>query len=136
MSKRYDISNENELMPMIKDIMSALEKGRFVICDVKTKSSKTLEQLGYYYGVILPRVQAKFREDGNFYSLSELNDFFNDMFYYEEVIINDRIVKRSKSKSGATKEEMTEFLNQVIVWCETEGIHIPEPQQLNRGELK
>lgn len=136
MSKRYDISNENELMPLMKDIMDALQKGRFVVCEVRSKSSKTLEQLGYYYGVILPRVQAKFREDGNLYSLAELNDFFNDMFYYEEVIIADKLIKRRKSKSGATKEEMSEFLNNVIIWCQTEGIYIPEPNTFETGEQK
>lgn len=127
MSKRYDISCEGELMPMIKDIMAALAKRRFVICEVKSKASKTLEQLGYYHGVILPRVQAKFREDGNYYSLAELNDFFNDMFYFEEVVICGRIIKRAKSKSGASKDEMAEFITKVICWCNEQGIYIPEP---------
>lgn len=133
MSKRFDISNENELMPMVKEIMGALAKGRFVVCDVKSKSSKSLEQLGYYHGVILPRVQAKFREDGNIYSLAELNDFFNDLFYFEEVTIAGRIIKRSKSKSGATKEEMSEFINNVLIWCGEQGISIPEPNTFEIG---
>ena len=133
MAKRFDIANENELMPMVKEIMTALAKGRFVVCDVKTKSSKTLEQLGYYHGVILPRVQAKFREDGNIYSLAQLNDFFNDLYYFDEEIICGRIVKRAKSKSGATKEEMTEFINNVLIWCGEQGINIPEPNTFETG---
>lgn len=133
MAKRYDIACEGELMQMIQDIMDALKKRRFIICEVKSKASKTLEQLGYYYGVILPRVQAKFREDGNYYSLAELNDFFNDLFYYEEVVICGRIIKRRKSKSGASKDEMCEFLNKVILWCEEHGIYIPEPNTFQIG---
>ena len=133
MAKRYDISCEGELMPMVKDIMAALEKRRFVVCEVKSKASKTLEQLGYYHGVILPRVQAKFREDGNFYSLAQINDFFNDMFYFDEVVICGRLIKQRKSKSGASKDEMSEFLKNVILWCEENGIHIPEPNTFEIG---
>lgn len=133
MSKRFDISCEAEMMPMLKEIMGALSKGRFVVCEVKSKSSKTMEQLGYYHGVILPRVQKKFREDGNIYSLSQLNEFFNDLFYFDEVTIAGHIVKRSKSKSGATKEEMSEFINNVLIWCGEQGISIPEPNTFEIG---
>lgn len=133
MSKRFDISNENELMPMVKEIMGALAKGRFVVCDVKSKSSKSLEQLGYYHGVILPRVQRKFKEDGNIYSLAQLNDFFNDLFYFDEISIAGHIIKRAKSKSGATKEEMSEFINNVLIWCGEQGISIPEPNTFEIG---
>ena len=133
MSKRFDIANESELMPMMREIMGALAKGRFVVCEVKTKSSKSMEQLGYYHGVILPRVQKKFREDGNIYSLAQLNDFFNDLFYFEEQVICGRIVKKVKSKSGATKEEMTEFIDNVIRWCGEQGISIPEPNTFEIG---
>ena len=78
-------------------------------------------------------MQAKFREDGNIYSLAQLNDFFNDLYYFDEEIICGRIVKRAKSKSGATKEEMTEFINNVLIWCGEQGINVPEPNTFETG---
>ena len=131
--KRFDIANQKELAPLCRAIIDALNKGRFVICDVKSKSSKSLEQLGYYHGVILPRVQAKFKEDGNTYSLAQLNDFFNDLFFYKEETIAGRIIKIARSKSGATKDEMAEFINKVLIWCGEQGIEIPEPNTFEIG---
>ena len=72
-------------------------------------------------------MQAKFKEDGNIYSLAQLNDFFNDLFFYKEETIAGRIIKIARSKSGATKDEMAEFINKVLIWCGEQGIEIPEP---------
>jgi hypothetical protein len=75
----------------------------------------------------LPRVQAKFREDGSIVSLEFVNAFFNDMFFYNEHIIFGRPIKEIRSKSGASIDEMAQFLDQVIQWCGEQGIEIPEP---------
>lgn len=129
MSIVFDISCKKELAPLCLTIMKAVNKGRFVTCEVKSRASKSMEQLGYYHGVILPRVRRFFREDGNEYSLAQLNTFFNDLFFYREEEIAGRLIKLPRSKSGASKDEMAEFLEKVLRWCGEQGIEIPEPDK-------
>ena len=127
MAKTFEIANKKELAPLCLAIMAALEKGRMVKCEVRSVSNKSDAQLGFYYAAILPRVQQKLKQDGNEYSLAQINLFFNDLFFFTETEINGRIIKQSKSKSGATLEEMAEFLNKVIRWCGDNGIDISQP---------
>lgn len=128
MAKCFEIATKKELAGLCVEIDKALQKGRIVKCEVKSISSKTMPQLGYYWNVILPRTQAKFREEGNIYSLSQINDFFNDLFFFKEIIVNGRIIKKTRSKSGASKDEMSSFIDSVIRWCAEWGIYIPEPE--------
>lgn len=130
MAKTFEIANRKEMAVLCAEILKVLDKGRGVRCEVKSTASKTMSQLGYYWDVILPRVQAKFREDGDNVSLSFINKFFNDMFFYDEYVIFGRAIKETRSKSGATIEEMSAFLEKVLQWCAEQGIYIPEPQQV------
>ena len=54
----------------------------------------------------MPRVQDRFKEDGNEYSLEAINLFFNELFFFEEVAVGGQIIRRHRSKSGANIEEM------------------------------
>jgi len=73
-------------------------------------------------------VQQKFKEDGNEYSLAQINLFFNDLFFFKEIIVGERIIKQMRSKSGATKDEMSEFLDKVFRWCADQDIEIALPE--------
>jgi hypothetical protein len=134
--KRFEILTQKDLAPMFFEIKKILGKGRVIMCDVKSKSNKTPEQLGYYYGAILPAVQRKFIEDGNEYSQGEIHKFFKNEFFFIEKLVCGKLVKEIKSLSGATIEEMTAYIDRVMRWCYDEGIPIPEPQTYNAGTVE
>ena len=138
MSKIFEISNMREAACALAEIKRVLDKGRLVKLEVKSKSSKTKEQMGYYWEVILPRVQLKFKEDGTLISLLDLNKFFNEMFFSNEEIFSYTkksgeqgaiAIREVRSKSGATIEQMSAYIDAVLRWCAEEGIYIPEPDQ-------
>ncbi len=138
--KEYTISVARQIVPLYVDIKNAIEKGRVVKVSVKSVATKTRKQLGYYYAVVLPAIQQYFREQGNEMSLAEINQMLNEMFFYSVKTVSwigkngtqyVHQLKKSRSKSGATKDEFAYFLDQVIRWAQTElGIEIPPPNTL------
>lgn len=137
MSKIYEIACQKEIMPMYVDIKKALEKGRLLTVEVKSNASKTKEQLGYYWDVVLPRLQQRMREDGNELSLAQINQFLNEKFFSvtktldwkdPQGVQHVHVIRTVKSKSGASKDQMAEFLDSVIRWAATDlNVFIPEP---------
>lgn len=137
MSKNYQIACQKELNALYVDCKKALDKGRMIDVAVKTTATKTQPQLGYYWDVILPRLQKGVREHGNEMSLAEINQMLNTLFFCKVKTItwkdktgvqHAHILKTPRSKSGASKDEMSQFIDQVIRWANTElGIFIPEP---------
>lgn len=134
--KKYEIATKKEVFFMCKDILGVVAKGRAVRAEVKSMSTKTKEQLGYYWSVIIPRVQQGMKAHGNELSQDEVNLFLNDRFFS---VTKSIIIKRGKdeyvftmrvprSKSGAAKDEMAEFIDKVIRWASADlEIYIPKP---------
>lgn len=136
MARTYEIACQKEIIPLYVDIKKALDKGRLITVEVKSKATKTKEQLGYYWEVVLPRVREGLLQDGNELSLAETNQFLNEKFFYKlKTVIwkvgNDEhlhTILTPRSKSGATKDEMSEFLDKVIRWAQIDlGVEIPLP---------
>ncbi|MBP5430153.1 MAG: hypothetical protein J6Y25_04665 [Elusimicrobiaceae bacterium] len=137
MSKKYIISNAQQIVPLWADIKNAVEKGRVVTVEVKSAATKTKEQLGYYWSVVIPAVQEGMREHGNELKPAEVNEILNAKFFSniktvswvsKEGIQYVHQLEEKRSKSGATKDEMSHFLDQVIRWAgEDLGIYIPKP---------
>ena len=137
--KEYHIAVQSELEPLYADIKNLLSKGRAVNVKVTSQATKTKEQLGYYWAVVLPRVQKGLKEFGNELSLAETNAFLNDKFFCKTKTV---VVKRGlneyyytirtpRSKSGATIDEMSEFIDKVIRWAaEDLGVYIPAPSEV------
>lgn len=137
MSKTYEIACQRELNALYVDCKKALDAGRMLKAEVKSLAGKTQPQLGYYWDVILPRIQKGVKEHGNEMSLAEINQMLNTMFFCRVKTIawkdktgvqHAHVLKMPKSKSGAAKDEMSEFIGRVIRWANTElGVFIPEP---------
>ena len=137
--KEYHIAVKRELTPLYMDLKKALENGRAVNVKVTTAATKTKDQLGYYWGVMLPKVQEGLKEFGNEMSLAEVNAFLNDKFFSNSMTV---IIKRGlneyyytirtpRSKSGATIDEMSEFIENVIRWASVDlGVSIPTPNEI------
>lgn len=138
MSKIYEIAVQREITPLYLDIKKAVDKGRAVRVEVKSLASKTTAQLGWYWGIVLPRVQQGLQEQGNELSLAEVNAFLNDKFFFTEKTVSWKtgknefvqVIRTPRSKSGASKDEMSAFLDKVIRWAAQDlGVFIPSPDE-------
>ena len=135
--REYTISTQKQIVPLYVDIKQAIEKSRVVKVTVKSVATKTHEQLGYYWAVVLPAIQQALREQGNEMSLAEINEMLNDMFFSSVKTVTwvgkngvqyVHQLKQKRSKSGATIDEFALFLDQVIRWANTElGCYIAPP---------
>lgn len=136
MAKTYEIACQQEITPLYVDIKKAIDKGRAVRVEVKSVASKTSNQLAYYRGLVLPRIQQAMKEHGNELSQEEVNQFLNEKFFCTVKTVLWKVgrdehvhsIRTAKSKSGATKDEMSKFLEDVIRWAAQDlGCFIPEP---------
>lgn len=135
--KTYEIATQREIIPLYVDIKKALDKGRAVRVEIKSTASKTTDQLGYYWGVVLPRIQQGMQENGNELSLAQINQMLNEKFFCitntaswtdANGVQHVHVIRTARSKSGATKDEMARFLDEVIRWASVElGVYIPDP---------
>lgn len=135
--REYTISTQKQIVPLYVDIKQAIDKSRVVKVTVKSVATKTHEQLGYYWAVVLPAIQQELREQGNEMSLAEINEMLNEMFFSIVKTVSwvgkDGVqyvhqLKKKRSKSGATIDEFALFLDQVIRWANTElGCYIAPP---------
>lgn len=110
--------------------------GDYHITIHKTKGTpKTLEQLGYYYAVIVPTAFRQMVEDGNEMIVVKIGDRLKEIPLTKDVV--DAIFKESYRqarglkeflKRNATKEECSDFMSFTIRWCARYlGCVIPEP---------
>lgn len=135
--KTYEIATQREIVPLYVDIKKALDKGRAVRVEIKSTASKTTDQLGYYWGVVLPRIQQGMQENGNELGLAQINQMLNEKFFCitntaswtdAKGVQHVHVIRTARSKSGATKDEMARFLDEVIRWASIElGVYIPDP---------
>ena len=126
------ISCISEARELFLDIKRCLDKGLQVKVAIKsTKPLKSLPQLGYWWAVIIPSFQAKFREDGDKMSRGEVHYWLKMELYYEEIIspLSDTVVKRPKSFAGISEARMSEVIDDAIRLADTIGLDIPEPPQ-------
>lgn len=135
--REYTISTPKQIVPLYVDIKKAVDKSRVVKVTVRSVATKTNEQLGYYWAVVLPAIQETLREQGNEMSLAEINEMLNEMFFSTVKTVSwvskDGVqtvhqLRKKRSKSGATIDEFAYFLDQVIRWAQTElGVYIAPP---------
>ena len=96
--------------------------------EVKSSTSKTNHQLGYYHAVVLPYILQAFLDAGNdTWTIYDIDQYLKSLFFYEEKVINGQVIKIIKSKETASIEEFSEYLKKVLRWCNENAIFIPEP---------
>ena len=138
MAREYTITDTREITPLYVDIKKAVDAGRAVKVSVRSVATKSNEQLGYYWAVIVPKIQAGMREQGNELSQVEVNQFLNERFFCQLKTISwvkngaefFAQIRKPRSKSGATKDEMSQFIDDCIMFANTElGVFIPAPNE-------
>jgi len=128
--KEWIITSKDELNKCFQEIYSVLNKSKKVRVQASSIRNKSQNQLGYYWGVILPALADFFNETGQCsmkISKSDVNEIMNRKFFYEEVIVDGEMLRLPKSKSGATMEQMHKFIDNVMDFCTNLGIFIPPP---------
>lgn len=137
MAREYTITDTREITPLYVDIKKAVEAGRAVKVSVKSVATKTNKQLGYYWSVVVPIIQEGMREQGNELSQVEVNQFLNERFFCQIKTISwvrngaefFAQIRKPRSKSGATKDEMSEYIDKCRKFSSEElGKYIPDPK--------
>lgn len=128
--KEFIIREKYDLYDAMEEIMEVWKVSKLVKIQASSVRSKSKNQLGYYWAVILPTLTKHINETGVVgmkVSKSDVNEILNRKFFYQEVMINGEMVRIPKSKSGATLEQMREFIDNVLDYCTNLGVYVPPP---------
>lgn len=119
----------NVLQKYLAEIMNGDPDVEVELTIVKSDNKKSLQQLRYFYGVILPVIKHALEElQGEPLTKEEVIMFLKDKFFYEEVEIGGHFVKMPMSFAKATKEDVHKFITNVLMFSnDVLGAHIPEP---------
>ena len=94
--------------------------------------SKTNEQLGYYFAVIIPTVYQQLKDDGNETFVVKIGPNFKEVPLTKDIV--DLLLKEAcafpdnKSKAKMSMEDCSEFIDKCIWWsARWLGCVIPPP---------
>ena len=90
----------------------------------KERGSKTNQQLGYYFGVMLPEIA---RHTG--YSVDELDAIFKTKYLKKSLKWRGGELEVIDSKANLTSLEMGEFISSIMLEANELGIEIPSPDK-------
>lgn len=100
---------------------------------IRVDSKRTLPQLAYFYGVVLPVIKARFEElEGTTFTKDETISILKTMYLYEEVLFEGEFKKIPMSLAKAKKSEVLKFIEDVIEFGRNIlDVEIPEPTKDN-----
>jgi hypothetical protein len=122
------LQSEKELIALTAILRETLKEGPVDVQYRLHRRSKSMEQLGYYYGCVLPILRRRLKKDGNDFSIDQIDAFLKDKLFAEEIFspLDGKLVRVVKMKRNATVTEMSEYLQLVIDFCQQElGLKIP-----------
>lgn len=124
---------------LYKQQLQLLEGKEFVEIIEEKPIKVTLDQHGYLRGGVYGAC-ANSEYFADFANNDKIHEFFADMFlsYTEQVVTPDKSYIRHKTRSTAslTKKEYSEFIEKVRLWCDSEGISTPDPQDYHSRYYK
>lgn len=126
----YIVTNLAKLTNIFTEIRGELEKGGNTPVSInlsweKSHRPKTLSQLGFFFGGIVKAVRKHFTEFyGKEYEIEIIKEMlYNECSTTEELVCpNGKILHETKRISRMTVEEMSEFINKTIDFCDEYGI--------------
>lgn len=107
--------------PVWDAFLAGQKDGDYYVTITKRKGPpKTLEQLSYYYAVIIPTVYNQMVEDGHERFVVKVGAKFKEIPLTTDVV--DLVLKEScafdeKSKAKMSKEECSAFIDRCIRWA-------------------
>lgn len=142
---KYIIDNRTKLVNVFKEANSLVEQGKMLNISVEKSSGlKTKKQLAFTFGLLVADIIRAyetcglFKEGTRFNSKSKQQEYVKQMLYnmhsqrLEHVDpITNRVVSFGYTMSVMSKEEMSEFVTNVINMCDTYEIPLrPECRYL------
>ena len=124
---------------LLESRLSELEGREFEEIIRLKQEPKSEDQFGYYFAGVI-RMGCKRSEMFGGWTETEIHDFLKDKFLtYTKVkeingVPHEYIVQ--ESLSGISKRKMSAFMEQVIAFCEENGIRIPEPDEIKLNKYK
>ena len=96
---------------------------------VRVDNKKSLQQLRYFYGVVLPVIKQSLEDlQGESLTKEEVVMFLKDKFFFEEVPTGEHFVKLPMLFSKAKKTEISKFIQDLIDFGrDILNVEIPEP---------
>jgi hypothetical protein len=96
---------------------------------LRVDSKRTLPQLAYFYGVVLPIIKERFEElEGTTFTKDEVMSILKTMYLFEEVLFEGEFKKIPMSLAKAKKSEVLKFIQDVIEFGRNIlDVEIPEP---------
>jgi hypothetical protein len=100
---------------------------------IRVDSKRTLPQLAYFYGIVLPVIKTRFEElEGTTFTKDETISILKTMYLYEEVLFEGEFKKIPMSLAKAKKSEVLKFIEDVIEFGRNIlDVEIPEPTKDN-----
>jgi hypothetical protein len=96
---------------------------------IRVDSKRTIPQLAYFYGIVLPIIKERFEElEGTTFTKDETISILKTMYLYEEVLFEGEFKKIPMSLAKAKKSEVLKFIQDVIEFGRNIlDVTIPEP---------
>lgn len=134
MTKRTSLSKVigclNDIDFVVLKLRHNLFKGILTTIEFKQETdSKTLNQLGYFFGVVLEKIRQHEYENGNALTKEQVKEWIKDNFFYDEVVVGGIVSHIPKSIATASKEDLQCLIDKVINWCNSVGIDVPPPPE-------
>lgn len=94
------------------------------------RKNRSAEQNAYYWGVVLPTIQAFIMDSrGDHYSCDDIHEFYRDEYLPKRTIKIKGMVKVVRpSTASLTTKQFSDYLEIVIHHCAENGIVIPAPE--------
>lgn len=128
-SRHFKPDDNRILQKYLKETMQGDDEVLVELNIVRIDNKKSLQQLRYFYGVVLPVIKQSLEDlQGESLTKEEVVIFLKDRFFYEEVPTGEHFVKLPMTFSKAKKSEIYKFIQDVIDFGrDILNVEIPEP---------
>lgn len=95
----------------------------------RVDNKRTLPQLAYFYGFVLPIIKERFEDlEGTTFTKEEVMTILKSKFFYEEIMFEGEFQRFPLSLATAKKKEIMKFISDVITFGrEILEVKIPDP---------
>lgn len=117
------------LQKYFKEILMGDSETEVEVNITRVDEKRTLPQLAYFYGFVLPVIKSRFEElEGTTFNKEEVMTILKSKFLYEEIMFEGEFKKFPMSLAKAKKSEILKFISDVINFArEILEVDIPEP---------
>lgn len=111
-----------EVPGWLEAVLSSYTDCKVTVLIERTRTSKSKEQLGYYWGVVLPEIAY---DTGH--SVDELHEIFKSRYLRARKFWRGANLTIVGSTQNLSLAEMAEFITKVIAEANELGIEVPPP---------